>query len=63
MFYALVSVLLCENGAENSLNIFFDNWTNHHFIERRITYGKIEHLLEDVRLAVDHPSLKEVKKQ
>ena len=55
---------MCEMGAEDSLKIAFDSLTNYRFIERRMTYGRIEiyHLLEDFRILADHPSL-EVKKR
>ena len=55
---------LCEMGDKDSLKVAFDSLTNYHFIERRMTYGRIEiyHLLEDFRILIGHPSL-EVKKR
>ena len=56
---------LCENEAKDSLKVVFDSLTNYHFIERRMTYGKIElyHLLEDFRLAASRFALEDVRKQ
>ena len=56
---------LCENEAKDSLRVVFDSLTNYHFIERRMTYGKIElyHLLEDFRLAASRFALEEKSKQ
>ena len=56
---------LCEMGDKNSLKVAYDSLTNYQFIERRMTYGRIDiyRLLKDFRILARHPSLEVTKRE